>query len=313
MNSLLRSLTLLSLFLKPAKTQVRKLYAGLSDDNSLCHEKRYMNLGYWANGPRRLDEAGDDMARLVANAAGLGPGMDVLDVGFGFADQDILWIREYHPETIHGINCSTVQVARARQKIDALGFQGKLILREGEATLLPYPDNCFDAVLSIEAAFHFHTRDDFLREAYRVLRPGGRLVMTDLCAATGPIEWPARMQAWVGRSFWQIPIENMYDTGEYLDRLRTIGFHEARVASIWQDVYPRFIEFARARLRDADLRRRMNPIFRCFLSVSANARTRIRPGLMDYVLVQGQKRSQARDLADAHIRGQQQLTGKARS
>ncbi len=305
MNSLLRSLTLLSLFLEPAKTQVRKLYAGLSDDNSLCHEKCYMNLGYWANGPRRLDEAGDDMARLVANAAGLGPGMDVLDVGFGFADQDILWMQEYRAGSIHGINCSTVQVARAQQRVDALGFQAQIILREGEATLLPYPDNCFDAVLSIEAAFHFHTRDDFLREAYRVLRPAGRLVMTDLCAATGPIEWPARMQAWVGRSFWQIPIENMYDSGEYLDRLRTVGFDEARVASIWRDVYPRFIEFARARLRDADLRRRMNPIFRCFLSVSANARTRIRPSLMDYVLVQAQKSSDAPDLADANIGGQQ--------
>ncbi len=313
MKRLLRSLTLLSLFLIPAKTQVRKLYAGLADDNSLCHEKCYMNLGYWANGPTRLDEAGDDMARLVANAAGLGPGMDVLDAGFGFADQDILWMREYRPGSIHGINCSAVQVARARQRVEALDFQAQIILREGEATLLPYPDNCFDAVLSVEAAFHFRTREDFLREAYRVLRPGGQLVMTDLCAATGPIEWPARMQAGVGRSFWQIPIENMYDSGEYLDRLRTVGFEKARVASIWQDVYPRFIEFARARLGDADLRRRMNPVFRCFLSISANARTRIRPGLMDYVLVQGQKRSQALDLADAHIRGQQQLTGKARS
>lgn len=299
-HSILRSLTLLSLFFFPARTQVCRLYAGLSDSNSLCHEKYYLNLGYWVSAPKRLDEAGDDMARLVADAAGLGPDMDVLDVGFGFADQDILWTKEYCPSSIHGLNCSGVQVARARERIAALGLQGRILLREGEATVLPYPDQSFDAVLALEAAFHFRTRGVFLREAHRVLRPGGRLVMTDLCAAAGPIEWPAHMQGWVGRSFWQIPVENMYDSREYSRELGAAGFDERRVASIWQDVYPKFIEFARLRLRDADLRQRMNPVFLTFLSISVNARMRIRPSLMDYVLVQARKRSGALDLANAH-------------
>ena len=300
-RNLLRSLTLLSLFVIPAKTRAGRLYAGLADGNSLCHEKSYLNLGYWIKAPQRLDEAGDDMARLVAAAAGITAGMDVLDVGFGFADQDILWMREYGPASIRGVNCSGMQVAHARQRIEAHGLQESVSLREGEATRLPYSDNTFHAVLSLEAAFHFHTREDFLREAFRVLRPGGRLAMTDLCAAPGPIEWLARMQSWIGRSFWQIPAGNLYDSVEYARRLRAAGFEEARVASIWQDVYPRFIEFARARLRDEDVRRRMNPVFRSFLSVSVNARKRVRPSLMDYVLVQARKRQEVSDKNLFHI------------
>jgi len=288
-TGILRSLELLSLFFVSPGTQVRRLYAGLSDGSSLCHEKRYMNLGYWAKAPRRLDEAGDEMARLVAEAAALGPGMDVLDVGFGFADQDFLWMKEYRPSSIRGVNCSAVQVARARDRVAEAGLQERVLLRAGEATALPYPDGSFDAVVSIEAAFHFRTRAAFLGEAHRVLRPGGRLAMTDLCAATGPIEWAARLQGRVGRSFWQIPAENMVDAARYAEEMRAAGFDDARIESIWQDVYPRFIEFARARLRDADILRRMNPVFRRFLTMSVNARKRIRPSLMDYVLVRARK------------------------
>jgi len=290
---ILRSLELLSLFFVSPGTRVRTLYRGLSDGSSLCHEKRYMNLGYWAKAPRRLDEAGDDMARLVADAAALGPGTEMLDVGFGFADQDFLWMKEYRPSSIHGVNCSAVQVARALERVAEAGLHERVLLRSGEATALPYGDGSFDAVVSIEAAFHFRTRAAFLAEAHRVLRPGGRLAMTDLCAAAGPIEWPARLQGRVGRSFWQIPAENMYDAARYAGELRGAGFEEVRIESIWQDVYPRFVEFARARLRDADVLRRMNPVFRRFLTVSVNARKRIRPSLMDYVLVRARKPSGA--------------------
>jgi microcystin synthetase protein McyJ len=225
-------------------------------------------------------------------------------VGFGFADQDVLWMREYAPARIHGVNSSALQVAAAHERVAAAGLASSIVLAEADATRLPFADQSFDAVLSIEAAFHFHTRDRFLREAHRVLRPGGALALTDLCAATGRMEWQARVQAWIGRAFWQIPSDNMVDAAEYTRRVRAAGFAQAEVRSIWQDVYPHFIDFARVRLRDPQLQRRMNPVFRSFLSISANARKRVRPSLMDYVLVRARKPSGGVDLADAHRRGE---------
>jgi hypothetical protein len=94
----------------------------------------------------------------------------------------------------------------------------------------------------------------------------------------------------------------MYDANRYAERLRSAGFAGVSVESIWPQVYPRFIDFARSRLREGDARNRMNPAFRAFLSVSANARKRIRPTLMDYVLVRAKKPLGAVDFTDAHVR-----------
>jgi hypothetical protein len=49
----------------------------------------YLNLGYWKTA-RNIDEACGALAMLVAEAAAMGPEDDVVDVGFGFADQDML-------------------------------------------------------------------------------------------------------------------------------------------------------------------------------------------------------------------------------
>ena len=127
----------------------------------------------------------------------MGPADDVVDVGFGFADQDMMWMERFSPRHITELNITPMQVRLDRQRVQRRGMADRITLTEGSATAMPLPHACCDIFTAVECAFHFHTRADFLAEAFCVLRPGGRLVLADVIR-TAPE--PAALRRRVGVS-----------------------------------------------------------------------------------------------------------------
>jgi ubiquinone/menaquinone biosynthesis C-methylase UbiE len=142
----------------------------------------FLNLGYWRTA-RTIDEACRALVVLVAETAGMGPDDVVVDVGFGFGEQDLLWMDQFAPRRIIGLNVTGSQVRIARHRVYRRGLAGRIDLRHGSATAMPLAAECADVVTAVECAFHFDTRAAFFAEAYRVLRPGGRLVLADMIPA----------------------------------------------------------------------------------------------------------------------------------
>jgi SAM-dependent methyltransferase len=201
----------------------------------------YLNLGYWRDAAD-LDGASDALAMLVAEQAAMGPADQVLDVGFGFGDQDILWARTLKPQQIIGLNITASQVDVARRRVADLGLDGRIDLRRGSATDMPLASESVDKVVALECAFHFRSRERFFREAWRVLRPGGRLVTADIIPMPRLSTTRARLQqrlSWglVARKF-AIPPENAYTRPTYHCKLAIAGFEQIRVESIREQVYP---------------------------------------------------------------------------
>ncbi len=145
-------------------------------------------LGYDADHLVAAPEPLFDAYCGVGNPFALGeirPGESVLDVGCGGGLDLFVAARLVGPGgRVCGIDLTPEMAARARTNLAAAGI-GHAEVRVAAAKAIPYPDGRFDVVTSNGLLNLSPRKEAVFRELHRVLRPGGRLHLADICLADG--------------------------------------------------------------------------------------------------------------------------------
>lgn len=103
----------------------------------------------------------------------------ILDVATGTGDLAIMTHKYLKPKEIVGIDISAGMLEVGKQKIAKLGLEKTIQLQLGDSEAINYPDNSFDAVTVAFGVRNFQDLELGLSEMYRVLRPGGKVMILE--------------------------------------------------------------------------------------------------------------------------------------
>lgn len=145
----------------------------------------HMHWGYWDDPGLAMPKdrinfhlAAEKLCRLIVNQVDLAEGIKLADVGCGFGGTLDDINQNHSGLDMIGLNIDPRQIEVARSRVSAKN-SNRIEFITGDACDLPFEDASIDALLAVECIFHFPDREKFFSEAGRVLKPGGKLALSD--------------------------------------------------------------------------------------------------------------------------------------
>lgn len=181
-----------------------------------------LNLGFWYQDTKSLRQALENLNADVAVRSNAMEGDIILDAGCGVGGTSI-YLASNHGCQTHGITLVPRQVDDARKNASKANVSHLTDFQVMDYCDTTFPDEQFDIILGIESICHAPSKRKFLAEAYRLLKPGGRLVLAENLQAKEHLT-PKEYDQLYTYGFNGCKINSLDTEEEYLGNLKDVGF-----------------------------------------------------------------------------------------
>ncbi len=137
-----------------------------------------LHYGIWDDTTKNFDESLRNTNKTLLEAAKISESDRVLDAGCGVGGA-AFFVNETTNAKVVGISLSTKQLSVANEQVEKRGLKGEVEFHCMDFTNTDFESESFDVVWACESVCHAADKADFIKEAYRLLKKGGRLVMSD--------------------------------------------------------------------------------------------------------------------------------------
>lgn len=159
---------------------------GFYDQSSQLWERvwgEHMHHGFYGlAGTHQKDpyQAQVDLIEALLAWGGVHQASQILDAGCGIGGS-ALYLCDRFGASVQGVTLSPLQAARATERAQTAGLEERAHFEVVDVLKTPFPDQQFDLVWSLESGEHYPDKAQFFQESYRLLAPGGRLLMATWC------------------------------------------------------------------------------------------------------------------------------------
>jgi tocopherol O-methyltransferase len=165
--------------------------------------------------------------KILAAKAKVKNGDRILDAGCGLGGSS-LWLATHFEVEVVGISLPERQIADCKKRVSSMTLKGTTDFVQADYCDTSFADESFDVIWACESVCHAENKVDFYKEAYRLLKPGGRIILAEYLRTKRPLSEKDEIllkKKWLNN--WAI--EDLDTEEEHFNQMKSVGFKSIEI------------------------------------------------------------------------------------